>query len=247
MHLQPTHTHILHSASSQIPVWNPVGGLWWGFIAETVYVLRSLAVSQRNSIVDVWRNSKCDSVFGEGFHHWGYIGESWTPPASWFSWFKPNANTRRWNLGLNPRPHFLEGEFIHLVDKAKNVWLIVGQLPIKAGWWNTPLALLDFSQRFSQRITLIPCIAPILCISIPIPCIASLISHIPTLIRCVLIISAILHWDSTFRVLQIVDFVKRQTKETVLSSFRQYKKPHENVFLRKKFQLYQVLVNFTIS
>ena len=151
MHLQPTHTHILHSASSQIPVWNPVGGLWWGFIAETVYVSRSLAVLQRNSIVDVWRNSKCDSVFGEGFHHWGYTGESWTPPASWFSWFKPNANTRRWNLGLNPRPHFLEGEFIHLVDKAKNVWLIVGQLPRKAGWWNTSLALRDFSRSCKHK------------------------------------------------------------------------------------------------
>ena len=125
MHLQPTHTHILHSASSQIPIWNPVGGLWWSFIAETVYVLRSLAVSQRNSIVDVWRNSKCDSVFGEGFHHWGYTGESWTPPASWFSWFKPNVNTRRWNLGLNPRPHFLEGEFIHLVDKASLIEIII--------------------------------------------------------------------------------------------------------------------------
>ena len=32
------------------------------------------------------------------------------------------------------RPHFLEVELIHLVDKAKNVWLIVGQLPIKTGW-----------------------------------------------------------------------------------------------------------------
>ena len=45
------------------------------------------------------------------------------------------------------RSHFLEGELIHLVDKAKYVWLIVGQLPIKAGWWNAPLALRDFSRR----------------------------------------------------------------------------------------------------
>ena len=44
------------------------------------------------------------------------------------------------------RSHFLEGELIHLVDKAKYVWLIVGQLPIKAGWWNASLALRDFSQ-----------------------------------------------------------------------------------------------------
>ena len=27
-------------------------------------------------------NSKCDSVCGKGFHHWGYTGECWTPPAS---------------------------------------------------------------------------------------------------------------------------------------------------------------------
>ena len=44
----------------------------------------------------------------------------------------------------DPRPHFLQGELIHLVDKAKNVWLIVGQLPIKTGWRNAPLALRDF-------------------------------------------------------------------------------------------------------
>ena len=33
-----------------------------------------------------------------------------------------------------------------MVDKAKYVWLIVGQLPIKAGWWNAPLTLRDFSR-----------------------------------------------------------------------------------------------------
>ena len=40
----------------------------------------------------------------------------------------------------------IEGELIYLVDKAKNVWLIVGQLPIKAGWWNALLTLRDFSR-----------------------------------------------------------------------------------------------------
>ena len=38
--------------------------------------------------------------------------------------------TKSWT---DPRPHFLEGELIHLVDKAKNVGLINGQLLTKAG------------------------------------------------------------------------------------------------------------------
>ena len=55
--------------------------------------------------------------------------------------------TIRWNLGLNSRLHSLEGEFIHWVDKAKNVWLTVGLLHIKAGWWNAPLKLQYFSHK----------------------------------------------------------------------------------------------------
>ena len=40
-----------------------------------------------------------------------------------------HINTKTiWNLGLTPRPHSIEGELIHWVDKAKNKWLIVGQL-----------------------------------------------------------------------------------------------------------------------
>ena len=47
--------------------------------------------------------------------------------------------TIRWNLGLTPALHFLEvGELTHWVYETKNLWLIVGQLPIKAGWWNAP-------------------------------------------------------------------------------------------------------------
>ena len=57
-------------------------------------------------VVDVRRSSKFDSVWG-GLHHWGYTRESWTPSASWFSWFIPNTKTIRWNLGLTLRPHFL--------------------------------------------------------------------------------------------------------------------------------------------
>ena len=51
-----------------------------------------------------------------------------------------------------PRPHFLERELIHFVEKAKNVWLIVGRLSIKAGWWNDPLALWDFNQAINTKI-----------------------------------------------------------------------------------------------
>ena len=37
------------------------------------------------------------------------------------------------------------------VDKAYYVWLIVGQLPIKAGWWDAPPALRDFNRRNKRR------------------------------------------------------------------------------------------------
>ena len=107
--------------------------------------------SQRNSIVDGWQNSKCDYVWRKGFHHWGYTDEPWIPPGSYFSWFISNTNTRRWNFGLTPRPHFLEGAVIHLLDKAENVGLIVGQLRIKAGWWNASLALRDYSRSNKHK------------------------------------------------------------------------------------------------
>ena len=32
----------IHSTSSQIRIWNPVGGLWWGFFAKTVYVFKAV-------------------------------------------------------------------------------------------------------------------------------------------------------------------------------------------------------------
>ena len=52
----------------------------------------------------------------------------------------------RWNLGLNPRLHSLE-EFIHWVDKTKNLWLTTTQLLIKGGWWLASLALQWFSHK----------------------------------------------------------------------------------------------------
>ena len=58
--------------------------------------------------------------------------------------------TIRWNLGLSPRFYSLERKLTQYVDKAKNMWLIVGQLPIKAGWWDAPLALWDFSWSNKQ-------------------------------------------------------------------------------------------------
>ena len=45
-------------------------------------------------------------------------------------------------------------ELTHLVDKAKNVWLIVGQFPIKPGWWDAPLVHQDFS--WSNKETIFP-------------------------------------------------------------------------------------------
>ena len=53
--------------------------------------------------------------------------------------------TIRWCLGLSPCLHSLEGELIHLVHKTKNMWVLIGQLPQKAGSWDAPLALQDFN------------------------------------------------------------------------------------------------------
>ena len=79
--------------------------------------------SQRSSVVDVGRNSKCDSVWG-GFYHWGY--------------------TRKC---------------------CENVWLMVGQLLIKAGWWETPLTLWDFSRSNKKKTSPPPPPPP----SLPLP------------------------------------------------------------------------------
>ena len=80
----PATPHI-HSTSGQIQICNPVRSLWWGFFAEVVYMLRSLAVSQGRCIK--W-GSKCDSDWGS-FLYWGYMGESW------FSWFTPSKCNKR--------------------------------------------------------------------------------------------------------------------------------------------------------
>ena len=88
-------------------------------------------------------------------------------------------------------PHFLEGEVIHLVAKAKYMWLIVGQLPIKkldgemlpsgSGILAEAINMkkLAKNQPDSRIPTLIPCIPNT---PTPIPHIPTLILHIPTLI-----------------------------------------------------------------
>ena len=88
-------------------------------------------------------------------------------------------------------PHFLEAELIHLVAKAKYMWLIVGQLPIKkldgemlpsgSGILAEAINMkkLAKNQPDSRIPTLSPCIPNT---PTPIPHIPTLILHIPTLI-----------------------------------------------------------------
>ena len=92
-------------------------------------------------------------------------------------------------------PHFLEGEVIHLVAKAKYMWLIVGQLPIKkldgemlpsgSGILAEAINMkkLTKNQPDPRIPTLIPCIlTPIPRIPTLIPRIPNTPPHIPTLI-----------------------------------------------------------------
>ena len=53
---------------------------------------------------------------------------------------------------MTPRSYAFEGELTQWVDKANDVGLIIWQLPIKAGWWNTPLMLRDVSWSNKQTI-----------------------------------------------------------------------------------------------
>ena len=66
------------------------------------------------------------------FQHKDNKMKSWTDTTSSFPW--------RRTLGE------------HWVDKVKNEWKIVGQLPIKAGWWDVSFAL----QRSSRNIASSP-------------------------------------------------------------------------------------------
>ena len=80
MHVQSTHTphsqrlqwdlHLEHGRRSAVELF--CGN---SLCVKTVWFFRCL-------IVDAWQNSKYDSVWREGFHHWGYTGESCTLPVS---------------------------------------------------------------------------------------------------------------------------------------------------------------------
>ena len=71
-------------------------------------------------------------------------------PAHQFSWCTCNTKATRWNHRLTPHPHFLDRELIHWTDKTENMWKIVGQLPIKAGWWDASLTFKRFSQSIAN-------------------------------------------------------------------------------------------------
>ena len=60
--------------------------------------------------------------------------------------------TIRWNFGLTPSFYSPEREFTSWVDKAKNMWLIFGQLPVKAGWWDAALALRILAETINKTI-----------------------------------------------------------------------------------------------
>ena len=53
-----------------------------------------------------------------------------------------------------------QGNFIDLAEKAKNVWLIVGRIPKKDGWWDAPLALRDFSRSNKYYGNAMSCLWP---------------------------------------------------------------------------------------
>ena len=71
----------------------------------------------------------------EVYHHWSLL----------ILLIHTKHKTIIWDIRLTPRLHFLGGALIHWVDRAKNVGPIVGQLPIKIGWWDASLALRDFN------------------------------------------------------------------------------------------------------
>ena len=87
---------------------------------------------QGSSVADVWRDPKCDPV---------KVSTTEAIPTNLELPLLPNLlihnkhKTIRLNFWLSPRFYSLKNELTNWEDKAKNVWLIAGQLPIKAGWW----------------------------------------------------------------------------------------------------------------
>ena len=106
-------THHFHSASRQSRISNPVGGLWWSFLAETVYVLRQLAVFAEK--IHRCLNSFVLILLIHTKHKYKNM-KSCTDPASSFPW---------------RRTHPLGSQGKNRVTNSRAA-------AIKAGCWNHP-------------------------------------------------------------------------------------------------------------
>ena len=140
----PPTPHI-HSTSGHIGIWNPVGSLWLDFLRQQSICYGNWLFSQRSCIVDVWGSSKCNSVWGEGFLL-GLHRKILNSSCSLFLLIHTKYKHNKMKSWTDLTPSFPWRRLIRLTEKAKNVWLIVGQLLIKAGHWDAPLALQDFFQ-----------------------------------------------------------------------------------------------------
>ena len=92
--------------------------------------------SQGSSVADVWRDPKCDPIEVSITEAMPSNLELPLLPNSLDSQLTQNNKIKFWT---DPTFYSLENELTNWEDKAKNVWLIAGQLPIKAGWWMLPL------------------------------------------------------------------------------------------------------------
>ena len=125
--------------------WRPSSG--WGLAGLAAGWL-SL---QSSSVTDVCQDDQCKTFsVWEGLHYWGYTRKSWSPLLL-NSLDSDQTQTNKMKFWTDPTFYSLEGELTHRLDKAKIVWLIVGQLPIKTGWWYAPFALRDFSWTNKQN------------------------------------------------------------------------------------------------
>ena len=97
---------------------------------------------RRSSVVDVWQNSRClrRRCSSNGFNS-SYL---------LILLIHTKHKAIKWYLRLTPRLHFLGGTLINWVDKAKNMWIMDRQLPIKAAQWDAPLKLQGFSQNIAS-------------------------------------------------------------------------------------------------
>ena len=73
------------------------------------------------SVADVWQDSKYDCL-----RQFLPLGLHKRILNSLCLLIHTKHKTIRWNLGLTPRLHSLEGDLIHWVGMAKNLWLTVG-------------------------------------------------------------------------------------------------------------------------